>query len=81
MLPLMIEHISSTNRSAIKITSRWRRVGDSGSSADDCATAAITTLVGAIQEMNLIPPDSKWMRYSQQDQTPCGHLACRAISD
>jgi hypothetical protein len=31
--------------------------------------------------MNLIAPNSKWMRYSQQDQTSGGHLACRAISD
>ena len=46
---------------------------------EHCAQAALTSR--ANQGMNLILPDSKWMRYSQQDQTPGRHLACRAISD
>jgi len=48
---------------------------------DVWAKPALASPIAANQGMNLIPPDSKWMRYSQQDQTPGGRLACRAISD
>jgi hypothetical protein len=47
----------------------------------DGLLAAIINPIATNQGINLILPDSKWMHYSQQDQTLGGHLACRAISD
>jgi hypothetical protein len=36
--------------------------------------AALATAIAANQKRNFILRDSKWLRYSQQDQTPGGIL-------